>query len=193
MTRPPFIVMGTPRSRTAWLARLLSCGDVTCEHEPSVRWTSRADLWRFLDQDNVGASDASLTWFWRDIIAFRPDCRIVVVRRPLAEVRASCRRAAIPLAEPDGLDALDAEAAAVRGRNVTKAAFADLGRAAVVGEVFRWCLGEAPPFGWVDRLQRINIQADIPARLAEGSANLPGFTRLMSERGARAPGRREGA
>lgn len=191
MTRSPYIVLGMPRSGTAWLSAFLSApGFPPCEHEPSRFWTSRADLWAFLDrQDGAGISDATLTWFWRDILAFRPDARIVVAWRPSADVRESARRAGIPLSESDGLEAMSVEALRAVGSGPTILAldFADIRKPAVVREVFRHCHGMASPRGWAEIMIARNIQVPWQPRFAEGFGNRDGFARFMAERGAPVP------
>ncbi len=190
--RPPFVVMGTPRSRTAWLAQFLSPPGTMCEHEPTVRWQGISDLWAFLERGDHGASDATLTWFWRDILAFRPDTRIVVVRRPIREVRLSCRRAGIPLDDPDGLEELETEAIEaatprVRGFPVLAVTFAGLADPDIARAVFVHCLGIDPPIGWIEAYGARKIEAPWRERFAEGMANLPGFQRLLAERGQLPP------
>ena len=183
---PPFIVCGMPRSRTAWLAEFLSTPDRPCPHEPTVGWSSISDLWRFLDTPGAAASDASLTWLWRDILAFRPDTRIVVMLRPASLVRRSAIAAGIPVGNPDGLDGLFAEAGrlarAPRRFRVLSAWFSALVCPSVLRAVYCHCHDAEPPAGRIEALSKVNIQADIPARLAEGMANLAGWERLMSQR-----------
>ena len=82
----PFLVLGTPRSRTAWLAKFLSYGGRTCLHEPSRHMGGLDDLLRLLDRPGVAISDSGLTLRWRDIVMHRPDALIVVVRRPVDDV-----------------------------------------------------------------------------------------------------------
>ncbi len=182
----PFIVCGMPRCRTAWMAEFLSTPGRRCPHEPTVGWSSMTDLWRFLEAPGACASDASLTWLWRDILAFRPDTRIVVMLRHPADVRQSAIRAGIPLPEQDGLVAMFGEARrlleAPSRFHVVSAPFASLDGFSNLRSIYSHCLGVDPPFGHIRALSARNIQADIPAKLAEGMANLAGWERLMARR-----------
>lgn len=184
--KPPFMVCGMPRARTAWLGVFLSTPDRPCPHEPSAAWGSISDLWRFLETPGAAASDASLTWLWRDILAGRPDARIVVVLRPAAQVRRSAIAAGIPLDAPDGLDEMFSEACRLASASyrfhVLAVSFASLWRPSVLRALYLHCHGVEPPDGRIESLAAINIQADIPARLAEGMANLDGWRRVMSQR-----------
>ena len=62
-----FMILGTPRSRTAWLAKLLSFGGVECIHEPSIDFKSLDDLQTFLQRPDTGAADSLMTLLWRDV------------------------------------------------------------------------------------------------------------------------------
>jgi len=54
-----FYITGLPRSRTAWLSRLFTFGDVACLHDASVRkeWWYELDE---IDKSMVGNSDSGL-------------------------------------------------------------------------------------------------------------------------------------
>jgi hypothetical protein len=90
----PFVILGTPRSRTAWLAEFLTHGSRSCAHEPSRNWSGLSDLHAALD-GGQGISDSVLTLRWRNILIYAPDTALVVIHRDAEEVLASFRRAGL--------------------------------------------------------------------------------------------------
>jgi hypothetical protein len=89
----PFIVLALPRSRTFWASRFLSYGDTDCEHDPARHFASRADAADYLNRDGCAAVDTSLGMIWAELASqLRPDLRVVVVHRNIADVAASLRR-----------------------------------------------------------------------------------------------------
>ena len=91
----PFFILSLPRSRTAWLANLLTFGDSFCFHEPllGVEWI--ADLHRTFSASNakyVGCADAGASFFVDTIANCFPSAPVVVIRRDVDEVDASCKR-----------------------------------------------------------------------------------------------------
>lgn len=173
MNQPPFFVMGTPRSRTAWLARFLSHGDRQCLHEPSRYLRGHADLVELVNRPGAGASDSLLTFRWREVARARPDARFVVVRRPIDEVCESLGR--IGLWHPRLLRILENLNAVIdemiEDACVLSLPFHALARRDACAAVFEHCLGVPMPDGhweaWKDR----NIQADPLAALNDASAN----------------------
>lgn len=87
-----FFITGLPRSRTAWLANLLTWGRTFCYHEPLYSCTRVADLNLLADKAkaegllNVGGSDSGLPFFWRETRELFPNALWLVVRRPVKDV-----------------------------------------------------------------------------------------------------------
>lgn len=92
-----FFITGLPRSRTAWMANLLSYGDTSfCFHEAVRRATdlsAQFNLYESLPHEFVGDSSCGLLLNWREISAQYPDARWVIIRRDPQAVLESCRRA----------------------------------------------------------------------------------------------------
>lgn len=82
----PFIVLGLPRSGTYWWSRFLSYGDWSCGHEEARHIRSLGDVQAWLSQDFTGTAETGVARWWRLLLHIRPDIRLVVVRRPVAEV-----------------------------------------------------------------------------------------------------------
>ena len=188
MTRP-FLVVGLPRSRTAWLARFLTFGDRICRHEPSLRWTSRTDFLCWVG-GTEGASDSMMTWLAQEAKALRPDLPVVVIRRPLQQALASVRRLGYGPAEylpwyhehmDHRLDRIEDET------DCLSYPFADLTYPTVCASIFRHCLGERMPLEWWDRWHGENVQADIAETMRLVRSNVAGWQAVYGPRHMLAP------
>lgn len=94
-----FFICALPRSRTAWLANFLTFGDSFCFHEPAVGITSFPYLRRLFESTGrqvVGSSDCGNAWIADGLAREFPDCRFVVVHRPLEEVRQGMLEMGLP-------------------------------------------------------------------------------------------------
>ena len=87
-----FVVLALPRSRTTWLSRFLSYGDFHCGHDQARYVRGMEDVRAWLSQDCMGTVETEVARWWRLIRAIRPDTRIAVIRRPVAEVVESALR-----------------------------------------------------------------------------------------------------
>ena len=179
----PFLVLGLPRCRTAWLARFLSVQGRACVHEPSRFWASLVDLQAALARDDFAASDSCLTLRWREIIAARPDARLVVVRRSVDAVLASADRLGLvgPSTE-SGLRALDAACDEMLEIPQASHVLADaLGDMRLAAAVFEKCHGYRMPreqwLAWGGKV----VVADTDQHLADAAANAAGFRALFPE------------
>ena len=154
----PFVIIGTPRSRTAWLARFLSYRGRTCFHEPSLRFNSEGCLGNFLANDSAAAADCMMSFMARDIRMLRPDCIIVSVRRPLSEIYESFAKLGISV--PSWyLEMMDADAASA---DVDLAVnFHELNTEATCQSVFETCLNQPMDRAWWLHLKDENIQSDV--------------------------------
>ena len=182
---PPFLVLGLPRSRTAWLAKFLTFGAVTCHHEPSIHWGGIDDLATFLAQPNTGASDTMLTWLAHEARKIRPDVNIIVVRRPRVEVFASILRLNYPVGDyvvryhekmDQRLDLIEDEL------NPYSVQFDDLNSPTVCGAIFKLCLGERMPAAWWEKWKDVNVQADISKTLKNIRENDAGVRAVYGQR-----------
>ena len=183
----PFIVLGTPRSRTAWLAKFLAFEGRKVLHEPSIEFRSINDLYALLaDRSVAGIVDSMLTFRWRNL----PFTRIVVVHRPMNEVVGSFMRSGIFAGDMAGgqarlvtmLRKLDVAIDELRAdAPVLTVPFASLGWMGVSDQVFRHCLGEPLPDEWWDRWRTVNVQADVHECRRRAEANAAGLRAVYPE------------
>lgn len=192
-TRPPFVILGTPRSRTFWLSRFMSYAGRSVLHEPSVNFGDLSDLSWLLNTDTVaGVVDSMLTFRWHDIVRFRPATRIVVVERLRHQVIASFMRTGIfnghmapsnhRLAEllyMHGL-AMDALRREVPHLYVP---YSMLGELHTLDLIWRYCglPGDGVPMAWSNEWVDQRIEADIPATFARAAENAAGMRSVYPE------------
>lgn len=186
----PFIVYALPRSRTAWLARLLSYGDWRCHHETAITMRNVADIEALFSRPNTGAAETAAAPAWQIIRHHVPNIRTVVVRRPVEDVIAATL--AISLKGGFVYDeaklrvnmnrvarALD-KAAAEPGALVVD--YASLNEQDTCAAIFEHCLPYRLPQHWWDRLRDRKVQADVSAALRYYHTNraaVDGFKRAL--------------
>jgi hypothetical protein len=94
----PFLIIGLPRSRTAWLAALLTDGDVFCHHE-LIRSCDNLDEYagRLMATNAmiVGDSDPALIQCYRHIRPQLPTHKVVFINRPQHECRDALEKVLI--------------------------------------------------------------------------------------------------
>ncbi len=169
----PFIVYATPRSRTAWLAKLLTYGSWHCYHEHAVFLRDVPGVKAFFNQRHIGSVETAAAAGWRILAHHFPQMRRVVIRRPLEAVVASCL--AIDL---NGVAKYDErrlwKTQAYMGRYLAEIAgqpgvlaldFADLDREDGCAAIFEHCLRQPFNRTWWEYLRGQNIQMDVPAHL----------------------------
>lgn len=167
MIKQSFMVVGLPRSRTAWLAKFLTYRKQVCVHEPSLHWADMADLGLWLAKKE-GASDSMLTWLAHDAKRLRVDLPIIVIRRNRSEVLESIKKLDYKTADylPWYLKRLDERLDRIEDElQCFATSFQSLHSPTVCGRIFRMCLGEKMPAGWWERWRDENVQANITETL----------------------------
>lgn len=181
----PFLVLGLPRCRTAWLAEFLSMPGRRCLHEPSKTYTGIEDLEAALADDRAAIADSALTLRWRDILRLRPAARIVVMHRPLRDILRSLDTIGLRLPGTERvLDILERERMALLAHGgVMSVAFEALEREEVCADIFRWCHhAEMPRRRWL-QWGGVRVQANVPEMLAIIAGNRAGIAATFPELG----------
>ncbi len=192
MTRvaPPFLVLGLPRSRTAWLARFLTYGEYHCAHEQLRHLRSVDDARAWLAQDFTGTAETGAAPWWRLIRHLRPDVRVLIVRRPVAEVVASVLALDLSglvttsitglMRDMQRLDrCLDRIERRVPG--VLSVRYADLASEATCAAVFEHCLPYRHDPSWWSRWASVNVQTDMRMLMRHLNAHGPQMMRLAAD------------
>ena len=162
---PPFLITGTPRSRTAWFAALCNTvPDTVCYHEPvayHATWREAARLWGSKWRTRVGIADSGFALHLADLVPmYHP--RVLVIDRPHGDVDESLAR--IGVAPSNYCELLEAAIAPWAESPLVKQVEFD---ALASSDVVRECLWHLLPGAAIDRdkidvFQRLNVQTDLP-------------------------------
>ncbi len=90
-----FFVTGLPRSRTAWLANFLTCGDAFCFHDGLKYCRELEDLKKVFKRTStsyVGNSDSALVLFYHELRDMFPGSKWLLVYRNFKECADSAIR-----------------------------------------------------------------------------------------------------
>ena len=157
-----FIVYALPRSRSYWLSRFLSYGEWTCGHDELRHARSLDDVKAWFQQPNTGTVETAAAPWWRLV---RPDVRVVVLRRPVAEVMASLDRAGMHVgAEAERVVLrLDRKLTQIEQRvpGVLSVSYAELGTEAGCAAVFEHCLPYKHDADWWAAMAPVNLQCNM--------------------------------
>lgn len=181
---PPFIVLGLPRSRTAWLSRFLTYGDHVCGHEEIRHLRSLNDVKMWFDQPNTGTAETAAAPWWRLLKTYAPDARVVVVRRPVEDVFDSLMRlpglAFDPATLMTLLCKLDCKLDQIEARmdNVLSVDFADLAEEQTCRKIFEHCLPYPHDHNHWTELKDQNIQINMFATMRYMQAYKPALDKL---------------
>lgn len=185
-----FIIFGLPRSRTYWLSVAMSHGGYQCAHEQMRHMRLQDDIKAWFSQDYTGAAETGAAPFWRTIRAVRPDLRVLVVRRPVAEVvdslmaldmRRVCTFERGALTRQ--ITYLDRKLDQIEARwpGVKSVSFAGLRYEAVFAGAYEFCTGQPHDHAWWASLADVNLQANMPALMRYMQANRPALDKLARQ------------
>jgi hypothetical protein len=153
----PYLIVGTPRSRTTWLSQFLSTPERRCRHEPSLRWSHPSDLADFLADDEAAAADCMMTFLAGVAREIRPDCKIVVVVRPIDEVRESLFSVGLEIPR-SYLEMMDRKARAIDADLFYQ--FRELDKESVIQNIAETCLGFFDREKWL-AMKDVNVQSNV--------------------------------
>lgn len=171
------MVTGLPRSATTWAATWLDAERTTCVHDPLYRWHYEDWDEALGDAGRIAGASCTGIWRWPGWLNAHP-ARVLVLRRPLAEVNASMAAIGLPALSRADEAALDL----VEGLHVPHADLFDPDRAE---RIWGYLTGGAAPFDPArhGRLARVMMEPDMPRVLAEADPRLN--RRLAEELGSR--------
>ena len=178
-----FLVLGLPRSRTAWLSRFLTYGDYVCGHEELRHCRSIDDVKAWLSQPHIGSAETTAAPFWRMMLRLAPDIRVVVVRRPVAEVVESLAAFGFDRAVMQPLmEKLDKKLSQVVKRvpGVLEVSFDALNDEATCRAVFEHCLPYRFDAARWRKLAGDNVQCDMMAMVRYASAYKQQLSKLAA-------------
>jgi hypothetical protein len=175
-----FFVLALPRSRTKWMSGYLSYRDWHCGHDELQHCRSLEDVQAWWTQPNIGTCETSAAPFWR---LFRPDLRIVTVRRPVMDVLASVIRE-VPGCDPVTvgrlLRAADLKLNQIEARipGVLSVKFDDLDHEITCARVFTHCLPYPHDHDWWASWNATRVSGNLRAQCRYATAYLPQLQKL---------------
>jgi len=187
MQHSPFIVLGLPRSRTAWLAKFLSYGGFHCGHEELRHMRSLGDVRSWIAQPMTGTAETAAAPYWRLLSKLAPEARVVIVRRPVEAVVESLTKI-----ETFGVGQFDRETltramkrgeaklkqVAARWPGALQVDFTALENEETCAAVFEHCLPYKHDSAWWRYLAPVNVQCDFPALMRYARAYAPQLAKL---------------
>ena len=189
MNVAPFVIFALPRSRTAWLSQFLTYRAASCAHEQlrHIRNLDDAKIW--LSQENTGSAETAAAPWWRLLLHYRPDVKIVVIRRPVDEVVESLMR--LDLHGAGSFDRvllaktikrLDAKLRQIerRASNVLSVLFADLSDEEACKAIFEHCLPYPHDREHWLRLKDVNVQCSMPGIIRYCAAYKEPMTKISA-------------
>jgi hypothetical protein len=154
-----FFITGLPRSRTCWLANLLTYGPAFCHHDALKAGCDVPTLVQTLaatpgDHRFLGDADSGLTFLAAELKQQFPAAKWVFIRHDAKQAEASYRRhfaACDPYLSP-GADVTQIFAVLERQYTIAQQAvgsflemeFEELNNPAMVENVWRWCVPGEP-------------------------------------------------
>jgi len=182
----PFVVFSLPRSRSAWLSRFLTYGDWHCGHDELRHCRSLDDVRSWLSQPCTGTVETAASPFWRLLSRYRPDARVVTVRRSVNEVLPSLRRAGLQF--EDGamrlaLGRLDRKLDQIEHRlpGVLSVPFSSLAQEQTCAALFQHCLPYPHDSAWWQAFNDVNIQISLPLLMRYYAAHRTQLEKLAKQ------------
>lgn len=165
-----FIILSLPRSRSFWLSRFLSFGELQCGHDLCVDCGNVEDfISAFGSIDGTIETGAILGW--RLIQHLLPQVQLIVVRRPVRDVFHSFEKLGIPVEATDlftralMLDQLASQPF------VKTWEYRELEDESACAKLFETCTGRQHSPAWWRGMRNLNIQIDMGERMAHLIAN----------------------
>ena len=186
---PPFVVFALPRSRTAWLSRFLTYRASYCGHDESRYFRDLGDVKAWFKQDNTGSAETGSAPWWRLALRYRPDLRVVVIRRSVPEVvdslmavdlhgSGSFNRATLA----ERMMRMDAKLDQIEHRvpSAMSVKFDDLANQETCKSIFEHCLPYPFDAAWWREMDAINVQCSMPGLVRYASAYKPQIDKMAA-------------
>jgi hypothetical protein len=185
----PFIIIALPRSRTAWLARFLTYGDWECQHETLRHMRSLDDVKSWLSLSCSGTSETAAAPWWRLLLKYRPDVRVVVIRRPVEQVIESLLNVDTHGAGTfdreillRSIPRMDVKLDQIEHRmpNVMSVSYDQLKHEDVCARVFEYCLPYSHDSDWWHRMDPVKIECNMGSLMRYARAFQPQLMKLAA-------------
>lgn len=161
----PFVILSLPRSRSRWLSCFLNYGDWQCGHDEVRHCRSLDDVKSWLSQANTGTVETAGAPFWRLLLQYQPDVRVVTIRRPVDQVVQSLMATGVAFdpAITRMMWRLDRKLDQVEHRvpGVRSFVYDDLRTEATCAALFEHCLPYKHDHAWWSQFDTLNVQLNL--------------------------------
>lgn len=156
---PNFLILGLPRSRTAWLAYFLGAN-----HDAGIMAGSTED---FLQAVDVGTVETGAHLAFPLVRARRPEAKVVLVRRPLREVLKSMSALGLsgPEIESELKDRDETLDRIAQYPGVKSIEFKDLNEPFNCSWLYEYLTGKPLEPNWWAQASNLNVQVTMSKRL----------------------------
>jgi len=182
----PFVILSLPRSRSCWLSSFLTYGEWQCGHDEIRHCRSLDDVKSWLAQPFTGTAETAAAPFWRLLLHYQPDVRIVTIRRPVDEVISSLVKTGVQFDTPLltlKMRQLDRKLDQIEQRvpGVKSFTFDSLKSEATCAELFEHCLPYPHHAARWRRLDALNLQIDLHHMVRYFAAHRPQLDKLAKQ------------
>lgn len=180
-----FLILCLPRSRSAWLAHYLSYPLARplqpvgheilagCESVDKFLNSYKCGMW--------GSVETAGAMLWRIIRSELPQCKIILIRRPIIEVHRSLAKVGI-VADLSALAEMEAMLDAAAGdSSIISVPYPVLSEPMIGKWLFEYCLELEFDFDWWAQITQVNIQVDMPAWMKRIEENRHVFESLKGD------------
>jgi hypothetical protein len=161
----PFVIFSLPRSRSRWLSCFLTYGDWQCGHDEIRHCRSLNDVKSWLKQPNTGTVETGAAPFWRLLLHYQPDVRVVTIRRPVPAVLRSLAATGVPFDDTLAplIRRLDRKLDQIEQRvpGVRSFTFDELRSETNCAALFEHCLPYRCDPAWWQTFSQLNVQINL--------------------------------
>jgi hypothetical protein len=158
-----FIILASPRSRTAWLSTWLSDGHRTCWHDLLACVSDTATLRDIVNSHN-GTIETAGGDFYRTLFDTFPNSRFAILRRSEMQIAQSLQRKGAPISQAHrALSSLaEAEGWLKNRTDVLTIDFEALNQEHVLENIWKTLRGDAHDMLRTRRLMKMRIEKVVP-------------------------------
>jgi len=143
------------------------------------------DVRTWLSLENTGTCETGAAPFWRLLAKYKPDLKVVTIRRPVEEVVESLVKVGVPAPSSDIrkiMIGLDHKLDQIEGRlQAYTVRFADLADEDVCGDLFEYCTPYKRDSGWWNVWSQVNVQINFQALRRYLLAHMPAINMLRAQ------------
>jgi hypothetical protein len=169
--RRPFVIFALPRCRTAWLSHFLSYGTHLCGHDIGIECRSVSDFLIPFANGMQGTAETGSMLAWQQIRDLMPGTKFVVIKRPIWQVMHSLLRFGLAPPVQELIDRDDLLDVISEQKDTMTLPFDYLSTEVGCKDIFEFCLEEPFDQEWWRLLNGINIQVQMPGRIAQLQQN----------------------